>query len=174
MSKSKSKRTSHKRSPWVWLSLVVVLAAVGATAFWLSPDSDSPPATADVVVYKTPSCGCCSKWADHLTDNGLEVSVVNVGNTRGAQSRVGVPRKLGSCHTAVVGDYWVEGHVPADLIKRLMTEKPTDIVGLTVPGMPIGSPGMEGPNPQQYEVLAVAADGSIRVYDTRQGQSRPE
>ncbi|NNE88806.1 MAG: DUF411 domain-containing protein [Silicimonas sp.] len=174
MSKHKPRRTSRKTAPWLWVGLVGVLAAVGATAYWLSPRNQVIDADAEVVVYKTPSCGCCIKWVDHLEDHGMSVSVVNVQTTRGAQSKLGVPPEFASCHTAKVGDYWVEGHVPADLIKQLMAEKPADVVGLTVPGMPIGSPGMEGPNPQEYEILAVAADGSTRVYDSRQGHSKPQ
>lgn len=104
----------------------------------------------------------------------MSVSVVNVQTTRGAQSKMGVPPGLRSCHTAKVGDYWVEGHVPAHIIQRLIAESPNDIVGLTVPGMPIGSPGMEGPNAQNYNVLAVAADGSTRVYATLKGYTEPQ
>ena len=174
MNNHKPKQTSRKRTPWIWIGLVGVLAAVGATSYWLSPETATVAADAQVVVYKTPSCGCCIKWVDHLQAHGMTVDVVNVQTTRGAQSKLGVPREFGSCHTAKVGDYWVEGHVPADLIQRLLAEKPDDIVGLTVPGMPIGSPGMEGPNPQQYEVLAVAADGSTQVYANRQGHTEPQ
>lgn len=84
-----------------------------------------------------------------------------------------MPQELSSCHTATVGDYWVEGHVPADLIKRLVSGQPPDIRGVAVPGMPIGSPGMEGPNPVEYEVLAYDKDGQTHVYAARQGQQQP-
>lgn len=128
---------------------------------------------ADIVVYKTPNCRCCVKWVDHLRDNGLTVDVKNVNNTRSTQRDFGVPAQLGSCHTAVVGNYWVEGHVPADLVTKLMIEQPIDIEGIAVPGMPIGSPGMEGTNPQTYNVVAYQSDGEIRVYATREGRSEP-
>lgn len=155
-----------------WITVAALVLAVGAAVLWLSPPAQSPE-EADIVVYKRPTCGCCSKWLEHLRRHDLSVAVVNVRSTQPMQSRVGVPRELGSCHTATVGDYWVEGHVPADLIKRLMSEQPTKIRGLSVPGMPIGSPGMEGPNPVEYDVLAYDQDGQTHVYATRQGQQKP-
>lgn len=121
----------------------------------------------EIVVYKTPTCSCCKKWVEHLRNSGLEVSVVNVANTQPTQSRLGVPRKLGSCHTAKVGNYWVEGHVPADLVKQLMKEKPGNILGIAVPGMPAGSPGMESSNPVPYDVLAYDSEGKTTVYARR-------
>ena len=149
------------------------LVAVAALAVWLSAPTTASE-DADIVVYKTPTCGCCINWVAHLRNSGLEVSVVNVSNTQPIRSRVGVPRKLGSCHTAVVGSYWVEGHVPVDLIKRLTVEKPEDIRGIAVPGMPVGSPGMEGPNPVEYDVVAYNTEGNTVVYATRQGRTVPD
>jgi len=161
--------TQRKRKiPWLLLTTGTAAAVLVALIMLPSGPTISAEDT-DIVVYKTPTCGCCSKWIAHLRDSGLEVSVVNVPNTQLVQSRVGVPRRLGSCHTAVVGDYWVEGHVPADLIQGLMAEKPEDIRGIVVPGMPAGSPGMEGPNPVKYDVLAYGSDGNTTVYATRQG-----
>ena len=127
--------------------------------------------TLEVVVYKTASCGCCIDWVSHLERNELRVEVVNVPSTIPTREREGVPHELGSCHTAVVGDYWVEGHVPADLVHRLMQEQPKDIEGIAVPGMPIGSPGMEGPGAVQYDVIAYHSDGSTSIYATRQGET---
>ena len=98
---------------------------------------------------------------------------MNVRNTQPIQSRLGVPRQLGSCHTAVVGDYWVEVHVPADLIQRLITEKPDNIRGIAIPGMVMGSPGMEGPNPVDYDVVAYDTEGNTIVYGSRQGRAVP-
>lgn len=153
------------------LSLAVAIAVVitTATIWFSSPNTRSE--TAEVVVYKTAACGCCTNWVAHLRENGLSVSVVNVPTTEPVHDRLGVPHQLGSCHTAEVGDYWVEGHVPADLVQRLLTERPTDIRGIAVPGMPMGSPGMEGPNPVRYDVIAVGTDGRNSVYATRQGQA---
>lgn len=124
---------------------------------------------ADIDVFKTASCSCCLKWVAHLQRSGLEVSVVNVPSTQAVQSRLDIPSELGSCHTAVIGDYWVEGHVPVDLIRRLVAENSDEIKGIAVPGMAIGSPGMEGPNPVRYDVLAMGVDGNTSVYATRQG-----
>lgn len=153
--------------------MVATVAVIAAAAAWLSiPTTDAEGA--DIVVYKTQSCGCCHKWVAHLRDNGLEVSVVNVPNTQPTRERLGGPRRLGSCHTAEAGKYWVEGHVPADLIQRLMSEKPDNIRGIAVSGMPMGSPGMEGPNPVEYKVQAYGTDGKTTVYATRQGRRSPQ
>lgn len=158
----------------LWATGVAVVAVVTGIVWWGSPPAPIDPADADVIVFKSHACSCCAKYAEHLRDNGLTVSVQNVRSTQTAQSQLGVPQELGACHTAVVGQYWVEGHVPADLIRQLMAEKPKDIRGIAVPGMPIGSPGMEGPNPVEYEVLAYETDGTTRVYATRQGRAAAE
>lgn len=170
----KSKRQSGRKraAHWPLVAVVAVVAVTASLAIWLSPPATTPD-DADIVVYKTPTCSCCTNWVAHLRESGFDVAVVNVRNLQPVQSRVGVPRELGSCHTATVGDYWVEGHVPADLIQQLMTEKPDNLLGLAVPGMPIGSPGMEGPNPVEYDVLSVVQPGEIEVYATRQGQHTP-
>ncbi len=140
--------------------------SAAALALWLTIPTSTAEA-ADVLVYKTPTCGCCKKWVELLRDTGVEVNVVSVPDTRPVQSRLGVPRQLGSCHTAVVGDYWVEGHVPIDLVRKLLTEKPKNIRGLAVRGMPPGSPGMESPNPVPYDVLAYGTDEKITIYSKR-------
>jgi len=116
-----------------------------------------------VMVYKTPTCGCCSKWMDHLEANGFKVDSKNLPNLNSVKRMNGVPTQLSSCHTAIVGGYFVEGHVPAEDVKRLLEERP-DVAGIAVPRMPEGSPGMEGPNPEPYSVLAVKKDGSIEVF----------
>jgi hypothetical protein len=122
---------------------------------------------AEITVYKSQYCGCCTKWVDHLKESGFKVDVREVEDLGSVKNRLGVPRQYGSCHTAVVDDYWVEGHVPVDLIK------PENIAGITVPGMPLGSPGMEGPNPMEYKVLSIDLDGNSSVYATRMGKSEP-
>lgn len=168
-----NRSTNRKKSArWPWAALVIAVAVFAGTMLWL--DESAVSDTADVVVYKTASCSCCHKWVEHLREHDLDVAVVNVRSTQPVQSRVGVPRELGSCHTAKVGNYWVEGHVPADLIQRLMTEQPSDIAGIAVPGMPIGSPGMEGPNPVEYDVLAYDINGVTQVYATREGFTEPQ
>jgi hypothetical protein len=115
-----------------------------------------------MVVWKSPSCGCCKEWIKLVESHGFRVAVHDVGNTA-ARARMKLPMKLGSCHTAVVGRYAVEGHVPAADVLRLVKEAP-DAVGLAVPGMPVGSPGMDGPDygdqRDPFDVLLVAKDGS--------------
>ncbi len=127
----------------------------------------SGPAPADgpeVTVYKDPSCGCCTKWAEHLRDNGFTVREVPTRDMGWIKQQAGVPRTLGSCHTAVVEGYVVEGHVPAADVKRLLQEKPS-VVGLSAPGMPQGSPGMEGPYPpERYEVLSFDEKGVAEAF----------
>ena len=121
-----------------------------------------------VEVWKDPNCGCCQLWVEHLQASGFKVEVRDVGNTA-ARKRLGMPEKLGSCHTATVGGYVIEGHVPAADIHRLLKTRPVAL-GLSVPGMPIGSPGMDGPEykgrKDAYDVLLVQKDGSSRVYQS--------
>jgi hypothetical protein len=122
---------------------------------------------ADMVVYKSPTCGCCDLWVDHVEESGFSVATVDLieYDAMVAKKREhGVDMDLGSCHTALIGGYVVEGHVPAHVIQRLLEERPP-IRGIAVPGMPIGSPGMEGPGARPYEVFAIARDGSRSVYE---------
>lgn len=145
--------------PYWLISLALV---IGAGAMIATQSS----VAADITVYKSPTCGCCGKWVKHLEEAGFSVDVEDRRDLGPVKAEVGVPRRLQSCHTAKVGDYFVEGHVPADLIKRMLESKP-DIRGLAVPGMPMGSPGMEGPRKDVYNVLTVNRDGSTGVYATR-------
>jgi hypothetical protein len=114
-------------------------------------------------VYKSATCGCCEEWVKHLRANGLQVNAHNVANPSDMREKKGMPDRLGSCHTAVVGGYAIEGHVPAADIKRLLAAKPK-AKGLAVPAMPPGSPGMEGPVRMPYDVLLVRKDGTTMVY----------
>lgn len=118
-----------------------------------------------VVVHKNPTCGCCEMWVEHLRDAGFRVEVRNEDNLDPIKQRLGVPYGKGSCHTAEVAGYVVEGHVPAADIRRLLAEKPK-ARGLVLPGMPLGSPGMEveGATPQPYTVELVRADGATVEY----------
>jgi hypothetical protein len=119
-------------------------------------------------VWKSPTCGCCKVWVEHLEANGFMVKVHDMGNAATRQ-RLRIPVALGSCHTALVGRWAVEGHVPAADIQRLIRQAP-DAIGLAVPGMPIGSPGMDGPEygsrRDRYQVLLVHKDGSTSVFAT--------
>lgn len=127
-----------------------------------------------VEVWKDPNCGCCHLWVEHLQANGFAVQTHDVGNTA-ARKRLGMPEKLGSCHTARVAGYVIEGHVPASDILRLLKERP-QALGLAVPGMPIGSPGMDGPEykgrKDPYAVLLVQRDGNTRTF-SRYAGDRP-
>ena len=116
-----------------------------------------------VQVYKSPTCGCCSKWVDHLRAAGFTVQATNVSDVNQYKLEHGVPPKLASCHTAVVEGYIVEGHVPADDVIKMLRQKPA-IKGIAVPGMPMGSPGMESPNPERYETIAFDAEGVTTVF----------
>ena len=117
----------------------------------------------EIIVYKSETCGCCNKWVDHLREHGFKVITHNREDMSSVKQSHGVDFKLRSCHTAVVNDYVVEGHVPADDIKRLLEERPK-ITGLAAPGMPAGSPGMEGRYKDPYDVLAFTKGGGSTVY----------
>ena len=127
--------------------------------------SDDANALPMVIVHKSPSCGCCGAWVEHMRSAGFEVEVRDSDDLDPIKKSLGVPADKASCHTAQVGDYFVEGHVPADDVKRLLSEHP-DARGLAVPGMPAGSPGMDVPSgsEQPYTVDLVAQDGSASIY----------
>lgn len=147
----------------VWAGLGLGLAAVKHAA------ARPSPAAWAVEVWKSPECGCCKAWLTHLQAQGMSIGTIhNSGNTD-ARKSLGIPLALGSCHTARIEGYAIEGHVPAKEIKRLLRERPVAI-GLAVPGMPLGSPGMNGPDfdnqTQPYDVLLVLKDGSTRVFQS--------
>jgi hypothetical protein len=127
-----------------------------------APAASAPAA---IQVYKSPTCGCCSIWVEHLKKHGFVVNATDVQDVSPFRAQHKVPAAVASCHTAIVGGYVVEGHVPAADIQRLLKEKPK-VVGIGVPGMPIGSPGMEGANPQPYDVLSFTADGTTAVFSS--------
>jgi Cu/Ag efflux protein CusF len=116
-----------------------------------------------IEVFKSATCGCCAAWVEHLRANGFETKVNDVSDPSAYRARFGVPNELGACHTAVVDGYAIEGHVPAREIKRLLAERPK-ARGLAVPGMPLGSPGMEGARVDPYNVLLIGQDSTHRVY----------
>lgn len=137
-------------------------------AFGLSTGGVSAQDAPLVEVWKSPTCGCCQDWVRHLEENGFRVRVHDTGNTA-ARQRLGIPMKYVSCHTALVSGYAIEGHVPARDIHRLLRERPK-AVGLSVPGMPIGSPGMDGPEygnrVDAYDVVLIAPDGRASVFQS--------
>jgi len=122
-------------------------------------------ALAEAIVYKSPACGCCTSWVEHMKANGFTVRVIEQHDIDVIKQRFGVPARLASCHTALVGGYVVEGHVPASAVKRLLQEKPAAL-GVSAPGMPVGSPGMAGPNPEPFTVQLFDERGSTRVYES--------
>ena len=123
---------------------------VGMTVGLVRPIRAEAPATLEV--YKDPNCGCCTGWIAHLKHHGFVTRATDTAEMDAIKKRLSVPDALASCHTATLGNYIIEGHVPAHAIKRLLAEKP-DALGLAVPGMPIGSPGMEGGKPEAYDVI---------------------
>ena len=138
----------------------------GIAAAIALPALASKPTKIPLEVWKDPNCGCCKDWITYMEDNGFAVTVHDTGNTA-VRAKLGLPARLGSCHTALVGSYLLEGHVPAADVKKLLAQKPKAL-GITVPGMPVGSPGMDGPDyggrKDPYDVLLVARDGSTRVF----------
>lgn len=184
-------RSRHKqnvassRPSWkvVWIGIGAALAAVvavgvavlagradeaaGYPASAVSQTESRPSGYAWPVidVYKDPTCGCCSKWVEHLQDQGFTVRTTDTRDLAAFKASHGVPSQVRSCHTALVDGYVIEGHVPSSDVKRLLSGRPP-IAGLAVPGMPIGSPGMEvsGAKAQPYDVMAFDKDGSTRVF----------
>lgn len=141
----------------VRLALVFVVAAstVGA--------AQTPAALSPVTVYKSLTCGCCGKWNEHMRASGFTVTNNDLTDVTPIKDKHGVPTALRSCHTALVGGYVVEGHVPADVIRKLLRERPA-VAGIAVPGMPMGSPGMEGPRQDPYDIIAFDKTGKTSVY----------
>jgi hypothetical protein len=134
--------------------LLLLLAAAGIAPATLARAEGKPLVT----VTKDPSCGCCSGWAAHLERAGYPVKIIEAKDLQPLKRKLGVPQDLASCHTAEVAGYVLEGHVPAPAVNRLLTEKP-EAIGLAVPGMPVGSPGMEGGAPEVYEVVLFRRGG---------------
>lgn len=142
-------------------SFMALAASVGALVTLPATAATKRPV---VEVFKNPSCGCCGAWGDHLKAAGFEVKVTTVDDTGPVRKRFGIPEQFASCHTASVGGYALEGHVPAAEVKRLLALKP-DAIGLAVPNMPIGSPGMEmGARKEPYRVLLIDRKGRDSVF----------
>jgi hypothetical protein len=144
--------------------LVITSVAATPLAFWLSRAGAAAPLP-PVQVFKSPTCGCCGAWVEHLEAAGFPVRVTEVDDTTAARKRLGMPDRLGSCHTATVAGYVLEGHVPAADVTRLLADRPPAL-GLAVPGMPVGSPGMEGPNARPYDVVTFDKQGRSEVFAT--------
>lgn len=140
-------------------------SVIVASAASIIPACAAPASDKKIIVYKTPTCGCCSAWIEHLTAAGFEAQIVDQPDLTPIRARLGAPDDLRSCHLAIIGRYIVEGHVPADSINMLLSAAP-DAVGVFVPGMPLGSPGMEGPyGSQPYDVILLRKNGKREVFD---------
>ena len=155
--------TEHPISRRAWLAGAA--AAAAALAATVAGDALAAPAPTAITVYKDPNCGCCAKWIDHMKGAGFAPTVKDTGDMDAVKTRYAVPTALRSCHTALVGGYVVEGHVPAADVRRLLAERPA-VRGVAAAGMPMGSPGMEMPGQPaaRYDVVAFAGDGSTRPF----------
>ncbi|MGH6762595.1 MAG: DUF411 domain-containing protein [Phyllobacterium sp.] len=140
------------------LSRRTMMMCIASSLVVPSALASNPP---KVFVSKDPNCGCCDGWVDHMQAAGFEVDVSESSDMGAVKARLGVPEQMASCHTAEVGGYVIEGHVPADAVRQLLAEKP-DARGLAVPGMPVGSPGMEvdGVAPDTYDVILFGESGA--------------
>jgi len=173
-----NKEINMNRSRKAWLLLGAALALAACDSSTGTAEISTPPATPvaaradtaatgpEVVMYKSPGCECCSKWADHLKGSGFSVIEYKRDDMDAIKATNHVTGKLASCHTAIVDGYVIEGHVPAADVERLLKERPANGVGLTAPGMPMKSPGMQsvGQKPEGYDVLAFDKDGKSTVY----------
>ncbi|MEG3637621.1 DUF411 domain-containing protein [Magnetococcus sp. PR-3] len=151
----------HGMGKWAISLLAVTIVSV-VSWFMLMKE---PVVAAEMVVYKSPSCSCCGAWIDYLEENGFRVEVENVDDMDTVKNRLGVPDHAASCHTAQMGDYVIEGHVPVEDILRLVKEKP-DVRGIAAPGMPVGSPGMEVPGEpaDRYDVVTFTTGGKLQLF----------
>jgi len=151
-----------------WVAALARTLGTGAALSALLPlvsQGQIPGALPKITVYKDPSCGCCTKWVAHLRAAGLKPDVHDRSDMDALKDSLGVPAALRSCHTAVMDRYVIEGHVPAGDMQRLLAAAPKGIVGLAVPGMPAGSPGMEVPGrTDRYDVIAFAGDGTTKLF----------
>ena len=153
---------------WVGAGVGTLALLTAAGSGWRSAVAD-PPRLAElgeVTVYKSPTCECCHRWVEHMREAGFAVTTRDVVDVSAVKREQGIPGSLVSCHTSVSGGYAIEGHVPADEVRRLLTERPA-VAGLAVPGMPAGSPGMEVGRSERYQVLSFTPDGASAVYAER-------
>ncbi len=149
-----------QESKIMWVVLVLMVGLLTGCS-----QADTSMELPLVKVYKSPTCGCCNKWIGHLENNGFSVKAIDVPDVSNIKDWLGVPKHLSSCHTAQIGNYVIEGHVPAQDIIRLLKEQQA-VGGLAVPGMPQGSPGMESPNPEAYDVIAFGMNGNGKIFSS--------
>lgn len=120
-------------------------------------------------MYSSPSCGCCNLWAEYMKNKGYQVVSHKDNNFMDIKNKYNIPPRFQSCHTAIIGNYVVEGHVPEDTIRWMLQNKPNDIIGISAPGMPHGSPGMEQGHEEEYPIVLILKDGSHRIYGIYKG-----
>lgn len=148
------------------LRRVLILASVGLLSLLTHP-AGGQQSKAEVTVYKSPACGCCRGWVEHMRRAGFTVKAQDVEDIQVVKTTYGLPLKLASCHTSLAGGYVLEGHIPAEVVERVLRERPK-VAGLAVPGMPVGSPGMEqGSRRDPYDILAFDKQGKTSVYESR-------
>jgi len=155
---TKSEMKDYSYIPYLLVVIVFAIVIIYFSLFHKIDDSEE----GIVTVYKSPTCDCCNKWIEHLQSNGLKVRAINEINMNKIKTDKGVPAQLRSCHTAVINGYVVEGHVPAEDIKKLLSEK-RKVAGLSVPQMPMGSPGMEGSRKDPYKVYEFDQKGNYEA-----------
>jgi hypothetical protein len=155
-------QTSRTRLAFASIAAAIVLALGGNV--WMAAQA----AKFQMTVYKSATCGCCSKWVEHMQANGFDVKAINVDDIDKVKRERGVPTEAASCHTAIVNGYVVEGHVPADAVLKMLKEKPA-IAGIAVPGMPMGSPGMDVPGGQKdaFNIVSFDKSGKTAIYQKR-------
>lgn len=157
----------------LYTGVAAIVLVAGATTLAMQADESAEPSAAvastaeagtDITIYKSPNCSCCQSWAEHLAANGFDTNIVETDNLSEVKQKYGVPREMASCHTALIGDVVIEGHVPADDIVAYLEKPQFNTVGLSVPGMVQGSPGMETGRKQDYKVIAFSANGQQSVF----------
>lgn len=149
------------------ISIAILILASAGIYFLAQGGASTEPKTAlggqEMIVYKTPTCGCCHVYTQYMDKKGVNVRVVEMDDLKEIKEEYGIPFRLESCHTSVVGGYVVEGHIPLEIVEKLLAEKP-DIRGIALPGMPSGSPGMPGPKTGEWTIYALGNDGEITEY----------
>jgi hypothetical protein len=149
---------------------LLILTGLLMLSFGLKAESAAPEQAVDVTVYRSPTCGCCGKWIDHLKQHHFNVKDIVTDDMESIKNKYGVPKEMASCHTAIVDGYVIEGHVPADDIDTLLKSKPK-VTGLAVPGMVTGSPGMEmGGRQDPYDVMSFDKENHFRVFNSYPGK----
>ena len=118
-------------------------------------------------MFKNPGCMCCDKWAEHMIDNGFDIKITPSPDVAKLKDVLRIPPEVRGCHTSFIDGIIVEGHIPADLVQKLINERPEGVIGISVPGMPVGSPGMEGPYKEEYRVVIFDSKGKIELYEMR-------